>query len=102
MMRKWKIGAIIGAIWGLISIKIVWSFSSLHTFIDNQLYLTNFSALIFYTICLPNALATLIGDLLLYILGWWSFPYIAIFCSPFTIGALIGATVGFLIDKYRR
>lgn len=79
-MDKWKIGAIIGGIWGLTSLITlsggIW-----------------FNPLIKYTFGLPMTLAFPVADI------WDS--HAILFLLAIGIGALIGVGVGYLIDKYK-
>ncbi|MBE0516064.1 MAG: hypothetical protein IBX41_01560 [Methanophagales archaeon] len=74
-MKKWKAGAIIGAVFGLISsyIPLLWWYGG--------------RAIVSFIPPTPS----------LYSFG----VYYGLFLSAI-FGALIGATVGFVIDKYRR
>ena len=81
MMEKWKIGTVVGAVWGLISLITL----SRGTWLN---------PLIRYTFGLPTLLAFRIADI-------WN-SYIVLFLLTPIIGALIGALIGFLIDKYKR
>ena len=75
MMKKWKIGAIVGAVLGLISsyIPLLWWYGG------------------------GNIVSFVPPTPSLYSLG----VYYGLFLSAM-FGTLIGAIVGFLIDKYRR
>ena len=81
-MKKWKVGVVIGGIWGLIGIigltEGVWHLNPLIT----------------YSFGLPALLAFWIAD------PWQS--YIIFFLLAPIIGALIGSGIGYLIDKYKR
>jgi len=88
MMKKWEIGAIIGAIWGLISLKTL----SGGVWLD---------PLRLYSFGLPTALAFPIVHLSYDIFGL-SASYVVLYLSAPGIGALIGAGIGYLIDKYKR
>jgi len=79
-MKKWKIGAIIGAVLGLISIMEFWCLACK----------------------LTRVLPEHIVDLLYYIFGSSTLYHYVLFFSIISIGALIGAGIGYLIDKYRR
>ena len=78
MMKKWKIGTVVGAVWGLISLITLSGGTWLNP-------------LIRYTFGLPTILAFRIADI-------WN-SYIVLFLLAPIIGVLIGAIVGYLIDK---
>ncbi|KAF5412143.1 MAG: hypothetical protein C5S38_08685 [Candidatus Methanophagaceae archaeon] len=80
-MKKWKIGTVVGAVWGLISLITLSGGSWLNP-------------LIRYTFGLPTTLAFLIADI------WHS--YIVLFLLAPIIGVLIGAIIGYLFDENRR
>ncbi len=80
-MKKWKAGAVVGAVWGLISLITL----------SGGIWL---DPIIAYTFGLPTVLAFRIADI------WDS--YIVLFLLAPIIGVLIGVIVGFLIDKYER
>ncbi len=77
MMKKWKIGAVVGVICG---------FSILIIPLINVTYVS------FFTQHFVSPTPSLESAIMFYI--FLSLPVI--------LGALIGATVGFVIDKYRR
>ena len=78
MVEKWKVGAIIGAIWGLISLITL----------SGGIWL---NPLVRYTFGLPTTLAFQIADI------WVS--YILLFLLAPTIGAIIVVGIVYLIDK---
>ena len=81
MMKNWKIGSIIGGIWGLTSIITL----------SGGMWL---NPLIRYTFGLPTTLAFFIADI-------WN-SHIVLFLLALVIGALVGTGVGYLVDKYKR
>jgi len=81
MMKKWIIGGIIGGVLGLISLITL----------SGGIWL---NPLIRYTFGLPTTLAFPIADI-------WN-SHIVLFLLATGIGALIGAGVGYLINKCRR
>ena len=88
MTGKWKVGAIIGAIWGLISLIILSGGTWLNP-------------LIRYTFGLPTTLAFQIVNWLIPItitVGIWV-SYILLFLLAPTIGAIIVVGIVYLIDK---
>lgn len=91
-MKKWKIGAAIGAVWGLISLPVFsWlgkNFWVEMTIIEKLLILPFTAATyIFHLFGLAQG-----ADLQIHPIGWG---------VEIIIGILIGAGVGHLIDKYK-
>ena len=91
-MKKWKIGALIGGIWGL---------SSLITLSGGDFWL---NPLIRYTFGLPTTLAFGSVDWLNALTHGFTIAvsHIILFLLASLAGALIGAGIGYLIDKYKR
>ncbi len=90
-MNKWKIGAIIGAIWGLLSLITL----------SGGFWL---NPLMRYTFGLPTTLAFGSVDWFNAITHGFTIAvsHTILFLLAAHIGALIGAGVGFVIDKCRR
>jgi len=78
MMKKWKIGSIIGGIWGLTSIIIL----------SGGVWL---NPLIRYTFGLPTTLAFFIADI-------WNSHIVFFLLAPI-ISIMFGAGLGYLIDR---
>lgn len=80
-MEKWEICAVVGAMWGLISLITlsggIWR-----------------NPLILYTFGLPTTLAFPIADI-------WN-SHIILFLLAIIIGALIGSGIGCLIKRYKK
>jgi len=91
MMKKWKVCAIIGGIWGLLSLITLSGGTWLNP-------------LIRYTFGLPTTLAFGSVDWLNAITTGFTIAvsHTMLFLLASLIGALIGAGVGYLIDKYKR
>ena len=93
-MKKWKIGALIGGIWGL---------SSIITLSGGDFWL---NPLIRYTFGLPTTLAFGSVDWLNALTHGFTITigvsHTILFFLALLIGALIGGGIGYLIDRYRR
>ena len=76
---KWKIGAIIGGIWGFTGVATI----------SGEIWL---NPLIKYTFYLPVILSLTIAEI------WHS--YLILYLLAISYGALIGGSTGYLIDKY--
>ena len=91
MMGKWKVGAITGAVWGLISLVTL----------SGGIWL---NPLIKYTFGLPTTLTFHIVNWLNFIIvpiiGIW-FSYIVLFLLAPTIGAIIVVGIVYLTGKVR-
>jgi len=91
MMKSWKLGSIIGGIWGVTSIITL----------SGGMWL---NPLIRYTFGLPTTLSFFISNWLIPItitIGIGVSYIILLLLAPI-IGALIGTGVGYLVDKYKR
>ena len=77
MMKRWEIGAIIGAVWGLLSLITL----------SGGIWL---NPLIKYTFGLPMTLAFPIADI-------WN-SHIVLFLLALIIGILIGAVIGYVFE----
>ena len=89
-MKLWKIGAIIGAVWGLLGV------------LSGGVWL---NPMIRYTFALPTTLAYPIAGLSYFIFGSPAFSHIVLFLLAIGIGALIGAGIGYVFEvglKLRR
>ncbi len=105
-MKKWKIGAIVGAVWGFVSARVFQNFI-ITTPISHILsgeYKVTFTVL-GKVICFPTWMIVKFYfhdtiNFRLYTLD--SSIFLSIFIGSIIIGVLIGAGVGYLIDKYGR
>ena len=101
MMGKWKIGAVVGAIWGLLG------FIFFHIIVPHvwDLYPSEYTMIL---LCLGGIVFL---PFLVFVITTF-FPLNTIFpnipIESFVLlmflgyGALIGAVIGYLVDKYRR
>ena len=99
-MRLWKKGALDGAIWGALSLLLMfwWSQYLGNERLVDKIYIPNegFKILLIRFIILPASISSKIAlvpsaGVILF------FPLVAIL-----IGALIGSIIGLAIDKYRK
>lgn len=92
-MKKWKIGAIVGAVWGLISLPIfAWIGKNfwVEMSIAEKLLILPFTTTTYIFDLFGLAQG---ADLQIHPIGWG---------IEIIIGILIGAVIGYLINKYRK
>ena len=99
MTGKWKVDVAVGAVWGFISIFLLLEAMPPHNLI---MWLFGSPLAIVF---IPAGLAFLINSLFNLVFSLDSFPlfvFIFVFTLSTIFGALIGAGIGYLVDKYRR